>query len=191
MKIGKKANQKAIKACQKLTSGKLSLNTSWEECFDLLTDAHKAEISVATDADHVNGLTHITLHRGDDSKVFDVPSAEYYDRKEVDWNWNNIYKLVCEELMKVKVKKAKKLTLRQVNASIKFASELPLKTRKEVLRIKEAFDTSAIEKEIADTEVLLSGRLNKQRRGIAERKLARTRALLDAYRQKNELLKLM
>ena len=191
MKIGKKANQKAIKACQKLTSRKLSLNTSWEECFNIMTDAHKAEISVATDADYSKGLTHITLHRGDDSKVFDVPSAEYYDRKEVDWNWNNIYKLVCEELMKAKVRKAKKLTLRQVNSSIRFADELPLKSRKEVLRVREVFDTTPIEKEVAETEALLGGRLNKQKRGIAERKLACAKALLDAYRQKNEFLKLM
>lgn len=198
MKIGKKASVKAIRACQKIAgeSKKLPLTTSWEECWDILSDAHKSQMSVETDKDYKGGKTIITVHfDGAEDIRHEMPSAEYFDTKAMDWNWNNIYKLACETLMKrkaPKAPKAKKPSRTEINSRLAECaaySRLLGKDQKEIRALKEPIDLKAMEESVeALRKASVEEKNYHRRRAIIKKKLPYAEALLEAWKFKNELL---
>lgn len=103
-KYTKKASSRIMKEVLKIEP-KASKLTTYDQAFVILTTHWGLELSVGTD---INGVTICTLHRGDETpKIWVMENV--FDPKVGNWDWSQLYKIVLEDIIKLKLYKKPKL----------------------------------------------------------------------------------
>ena len=102
-KYTKKAPARILKEVLKVNP-KASGFTSLDQAFVILMEHWDMELSIEKD----EGKTTCILHR-DDDKPMTWDFDQVWDEKQGDWDWNTIYKVVLETIIKEKLYKRPKL----------------------------------------------------------------------------------
>lgn len=133
-KYTKKAPARILKEVLKVNP-KASGFTSLDQAFVILMEHWDMELSIEKD----EGKTTCILHR-DDDKPMTWDFDQVWDEKQGDWDWNTIYKVVLETIIKEKLYKRPKLGKRALaklakeKAAKKPATE-PTEPKEEVITI--------------------------------------------------------
>lgn len=130
----KKATAKILKEVLKVNP-RASGRTTLDQAFVILMTVWDMELSVETSM----GITTLTLHRdGDKAETWELKNA--WDSKIGDWDWDTIYKLVLEDIIKKKLYKRPKLGKRARAKLDKEKAEAEAKAAKEVMEKQKAED---------------------------------------------------
>lgn len=136
-KYTKKASVRILKEVLKLNP-KASGFTTLDQAFVMLMEQWDMELSV----EKIKSKTSCVLYR-DDDKVMTWDFDEVWNDKEGDWDWNTIYKVVLETIIKEKLYKRPKLgkralaKLEKEKAAKKKADESPVETETPTPSIEE------------------------------------------------------
>lgn len=121
-KYTKKASARILKEVLKVNP-KASGFTSLDQAFVILMEHWDMEISMEKSGDKTTCI----LHR-DDDKPMTWDFDKVWNDKEGDWDWNTIYKVVLETIIKEKLYKRPKLGKRAMK---KLAEERAIRKRQE------------------------------------------------------------
>ena len=146
-KYTKKASARIMKEVLKIEP-KASKLTTYDQAFVILTTHWGLELSVGTD---INYVTTCTLHRGDETpKTWVIENI--FDPKVGNWDWSQLYKIVLEDVIKLKLYKKPKLGKRALaqKEKEKIEKEKIIKERQE----KEQARIIEEEKKINDKVIL-------------------------------------
>lgn len=140
MATNKKATLRAIKFCQGLTDKKLNQKSTWQQLYDIIMEGF--EWSIYTHCKSEGDNTIIQLYKQLNGNVenqlvqtWTLPNSVVYIEDEGDWDWNYLYKLLVEYLVK---------NLKKINSGKKIRARKKIKEEtinveslmKEVLQIK-------------------------------------------------------
>ena len=171
--IAKKASVKAIEYCSKLAGKQFKLNSSWSDLSWTFLEGYIYDVKTGLET------TKISLYKEPGEKEdllesWNIPNEEVYDKKQCDWDWNYIYRLLFEWISKRRKPKAKKGKKQSYDELVKIVSEIRVKIKdatgkdkrkliqeynersKELEKLQAAKDKveEAKEQEISDKEAL-------------------------------------
>ena len=106
--ISKKASVKAIEYCSKLTGEKLKLNSSWSDLSWVFLEGYIYDVKTGLETTTIS-LFKEPGEKEDLLESWNIPNEEVYDKKQCDWDWNYIYRLLFEWISKQRKPKAKKI----------------------------------------------------------------------------------
>ena len=118
-KYTRKASARIIKECLKFKPS-ISGNTSYDQAFVLLMTEWDLELSI----EKIEKSVLCSIHKdGNTVHEFKWSVDDAWDDKEMDFNWDYIYRLSLEHIIKTKLYKRPKLSKRELNAIAKAKAE--------------------------------------------------------------------
>lgn len=121
--VGKKASVKVIEYCSKLTGKTFKASSSWAELSEVFLEGYVYDLKTGLET------TKIVLYKEPGEKEnlvesWNIPNDEIFDKKQMDWDWNYIWKMLAEYIMKQRKPRAKKVKKLSYDELKKQVSEL-------------------------------------------------------------------